>query len=73
MKISWDFEYNMRKESTARRPDVTIEYKERKVIHSVDMTCPSEKYVLEKNKEKRQKYQQLSPLRLESDDQDTKW
>ena len=29
--MSWDFEYNMRKESTARRPDVTIEYKERKV------------------------------------------
>ena len=24
VKMSWDFEYNMRKESTARRPDVTI-------------------------------------------------
>ena len=50
----------MRKESTARRPDVTIEYKERKVIHLVDMACPSEKNALEKNKEKRQKFQQLT-------------
>ena len=49
----------MRMESTARRSDVTVEYKERKVMHMVDMACPSEKDVLEKNKEKRQKYQQL--------------
>ena len=47
VKMSQDLEYNMRKESTARRPDVTIEYKERKVIHLVDMACPSEKSVLE--------------------------
>ena len=53
VKMSWDFEYNMRSESTARRPDVTI-------IHLVDMACPSEKNVLEKNTEKRQKYQQLA-------------
>ena len=56
VKISWDFEYNMRRESTARRPDVTIEYKERKIIQLVDMVCPSEKNVLEKNKEKKLKY-----------------
>ena len=43
----------MGKESTARRPDVTIEYKGRKVIHLVDMACPSEKNVLEKNKKKK--------------------
>ena len=59
VKMSGDVEYNMRKESTARRPDVAIEYKERKVIHLVDMACPNVKNVLEKNKEKRQKYQQL--------------
>ena len=40
---TWDFEYNTRKESTARRPDVTIEYKERNAIHLVDMTCPSDR------------------------------
>ena len=60
VKMTWDFEYNMRKESTARRPDVTIEYKEKKIIHLVDMACPNEKNFLEKNKEKRQKYQQLA-------------
>ena len=48
--MSWDFEYSMRKESTAGRPNFTIEYKERKVIHLVDMACPSEKNVLEENK-----------------------
>ena len=55
-----NFEYNMRKESTARRLDGTIEYKVRKVIPLVDMACPSEKNVLEKNKETRQNYQQLA-------------
>ena len=34
VKISWNVEYHMKKESTSRRPDVTIEYKERKIIHS---------------------------------------
>ena len=39
----------------------------------VDMACPSEKDVLEKNKEKRQKYQQLAFEVRERDDQDTEW
>jgi len=60
VKMSWDFEYHMRKETTARRPDVTIEYKERKVIQVIDMACPSEKNIKEKMNEKRQKYQQLA-------------
>ena len=60
VKMSWDFEYSMRKESRARRPDVTIEYKERKLIQLVDMACPSEKNIHEKMAEKRQKYQQLA-------------
>ena len=50
VKMSWDFEYSMRKESTAGRPNVTIEYKKRKIIHLVDMACPSEKNVLKENK-----------------------
>ena len=44
----------MKKES-ARRPNIEVEYKEIKVIHLVDMACTSEKNVLGKNKEKRQK------------------
>ena len=39
----------MRKESTARIPDVAVEYKERKVIRLITMTCPSEENVLKKN------------------------
>ena len=57
VKMSLDFEYNIIKESTARRSDVTIEYKKRKVIH---MACPGEKNVLEKNEEKKLKYQQFA-------------
>ena len=68
-----DFEYNMRKESTARSPDVTIECKERKVIYLVHMACSSEKNVLEKNKEKKLKHQQLAFEVRERDDQGTKW
>ena len=60
VKMSWDLKYNIKKESTVRRPDVKIWYKERKVMHLVDMACPSERNVLEKKKEKRQKYQQLA-------------
>ena len=39
----------MRKESTARIPDVIVDYKERKVIRLIDMTCPSEENVLKEN------------------------
>ena len=60
--MTWDFEYQIRKEYTARRSDVTMEYKDQKRIQLVDMACPSEKNVNEKMNEKRQKYmyQQLA-------------
>ena len=32
VKMSWDFECNIRTKSAARRPDLAIEYKERKLI-----------------------------------------
>ena len=63
VKMSWDFKYSKRKESTEKRYDVTIECKEKKVIHLVDMAYLSEKNVLEnkmENKMKRQSFQQLS-------------
>ena len=47
--MSWVVQYKMKKKLTAGRPDVTIEYMERKVIHLVVMACPNEKNVLEKN------------------------
>ena len=59
-KLCWDLEYNMRKTTTARRPDVTIEDKNGKKIWIIDMACPSEKNVSDKYREKLQKYQQLA-------------
>ena len=55
VKMILEFEYNIRKKSTAIRPGVKIEYKERKPLHLGDLACLSEKNVIEKNKEKRQK------------------
>ena len=40
-----DFEYRMRNETTAQRPDVTIEYKNCKLIQTIDMACSSERNV----------------------------
>ena len=60
----------MRKESTARRPDVTIKYIEKKVIYLVDMAFSNEKNALEKI-ERKDRSISNSPLRLERDDQDT--
>ena len=42
----------MRKETTARRPDVTIEYKDRKLIQIIDMAGSSDQNINEKVKEK---------------------
>ena len=60
VKMSWDFEYHMRKETTASRPDVTVEYKEQKLIQLIDMACPSESNVQGKVREKVDKYLQLA-------------
>ena len=58
-KLCWDFEYNLRK-ITTRRPDVTIEYKDKNKIFLAEMACPSENNVDAKHAEKLQKYQQLA-------------
>lgn len=60
VKLCWDFEYKMRKETTARRPDATLEYKDKKLIQLVDMACPAEANIEKKISEKIQKYQQLA-------------
>ena len=57
VKLCWDFEYWMRKETTtALRPDATVEYKDRELIQIIDMACPSDQNINEKVKEKPQKY-----------------
>ena len=55
-----DFEYWMGKKTTARRPDVTIEYKDCKLLQIVTTACPSDQNVNKKVKKKLQKYQQLA-------------
>ena len=49
----------MRNSCTARRPDLTLEDTEKKLILLVDMACPNEKNKDEKREEKIRKYQQL--------------
>ena len=58
-KLIWDFEFKMRKKTTARRPDLILEDNERKKIWILDMACPMEINLDEKKKEKVNKYQQL--------------
>ena len=47
-KLVWDFEFNLRKTTTARRPDLILEDKEKKYIWICDMACPQEINIVEK-------------------------
>ena len=47
-----DFKHRMRKKTTARRLDVKIEYKDRKLIQIIDAACSSNQYINEKDKKK---------------------
>ena len=44
-KLCWDFEYHLRKTTSGRRTDVTIEYKNKNNIFLIDMACPNENNV----------------------------
>ena len=54
------FEYCMRKTSSARRPDLTLEDLQERKIWLIDMACPSDSNIENKLREKRYKYQQLA-------------
>ena len=41
-RLLWDFEYQTVTTVEQRRPDLTIEYRDKKRIVSVDMACPRE-------------------------------
>ena len=41
-KLVWDFEFNSRKTATSRRPDMTLEDREKKILWICDMACPQE-------------------------------
>ena len=50
----------MRRETTARRPDLVLEDADSKRIWIVDMACPKDENVVEKFTEKLRKYEQLA-------------
>ena len=59
-KLFWDFEFNFRKTTTARRPDLILEVKEKKKIWICDMACPQQQNTATKRLEKLTKYRQLA-------------
>ena len=59
-KLLWDFEYCMRKTTSARRPDLTLEDLQERKIWLIDMACPLESNIEDKLREKRSKYQKLA-------------
>ena len=60
VKLVWDFEFNLRKTTTSRRPDLMLEEKQTKTIWICDMVCPQENNTEKKRLEKRSNYRQLA-------------
>ena len=59
-KLVWDFEFHLRKTTTARRPDLILELKTDKKIWICDMACPQQNSIGPKRTEKLAKYRQLA-------------
>ena len=59
-KLVWDFEFKLRKTTTARRPDLILEDKEKKKIWICDMACPQQQNITTKRLRKLTKYRQLA-------------
>ena len=59
-KLVWDFEFHLRKATTARRPDLILEEKGEKRIWICDMACPQQHNLETKWAEKLTKYRQLA-------------
>ena len=60
VKLGWDFKFHLRKTTTARRPDLSLELKTSKKIWICDMTYPQQNYIGAKRTEKLMKYRQLA-------------
>ena len=58
-KLFWDWEYPIRTDGIARRPDLTLEDKSKKTILLIDMGCPNENNKIAKRDEKIPKYSRL--------------
>ena len=50
--LGWFFEYHLRKATSATRPDVTIQYKNKDKIFLIGTACPCENSVDAKHAEK---------------------
>ena len=59
-KLVWDFEFSLRKTTTARRPDLVLEDKEKKKIWVCDMTSPKQVNIEVKRNEEYTKYWELA-------------
>ena len=59
-KLIWDFEFHLRKTTTARGPKLILEDKEEKRILICDMVCPQQHNLETKRVEKLTKYRQLA-------------
>ena len=59
-KLVWDFEFHLRKTTTARRPDLILELKIDKRIWICDMACPQQENIGAKGAEKTTKYRQIA-------------
>ena len=59
-KLVWDFEFHLRKTTTARRPDLILEIKSYKKIWICDMACPQQNNICAKKADKTTKYRQIA-------------
>ena len=59
-KLVWDFEFHLRKTTTARGPDLILEDKEKKKVWICDMACPQQRNIQAKRLDKLTKYRQLA-------------
>ena len=59
VKILWDFSIQTDKVIKARRPDIVVVDKVKKVVTIIDIAVPADRNILEKQEEKVTKYQDL--------------
>ena len=57
--LIWDFEFNLPKKTTSRRPDLMLEEKQMKTIQICDVACPQENNIEKNRLKKRTNYRQL--------------
>ena len=59
-KLVWNFQFNLKKTETARRPDLMLETKYEKHIWIGDMACPMQQNIDTKRRDKLTRYRQLA-------------